>query len=64
MKRRIESNLDRVSRKEAELRDEKTSASQRNQLRSEIRDLDRQRETLRDELFSDERELQRLRKAP
>ena len=64
LKRRIDSNLDRVSRKEAELREEKTSASQRNRLRSEIRDLDRQRETLRDELFSAERELERLRKAP
>ncbi len=64
LKRRIDNNLDEVSRKEAELRDEKTSASRRNQLRSEIRDLDRQRESLRDELFSAERELERLRKAP
>ena len=64
LKRRIDNNLDGVSRKEAELRDEKTSSSRRNQLRSEIRDLDRQRETLRDELFSAERELERLRRAP
>jgi len=64
LKHRIDNNLDEISRKEAELRDEKTSASQRNKLRSEIRDLDRLRETLRDELFSAERELERIRKAP
>lgn len=64
LKRRIDNNLDEISRKEAELRDEKTSASRRNQLRSEIRELDRQRETLRDELFSTERELEDLRQAP
>jgi hypothetical protein len=64
LKRRIDTNLDEVSRKEAELRDEKTSASRRNQLKSEIRELDRQRETLRDELFSTERELEGLRMAP
>jgi len=64
LKHRIDNNLDEVSRKEAELRDEKTSSSQRNKLRSEIRDLDRQRETLRDDLFSAERELERILKAP
>ena len=62
LKRRIDTNLTAVRGKEAELRDEKTSASRRNQLRSEIRDLDRQRETLRDDLFSAERELERQRR--
>jgi len=55
LKRRINSNLDEVSRKETELRDQKTSDSKRNQLRSEIRELDRRRESLRDELFTAER---------
>jgi hypothetical protein len=64
LKRRIDNKLYEVSRKESELREEKTSTSRRNQLRSEIRDLDRQRESLRDELFSAERELERLRRAP
>lgn len=64
LKNRINNQLYAIKRKEAELRDEKTSASRRNQIRSEIRDLDRDRETLRDELFSAERELERLRKAP
>ena len=64
LKKRISSNLDEVSRKETELRDQKTSDSKRNQLRSEMRDLDRRRESLRDELFTAERELDRQRKAP
>jgi hypothetical protein len=64
LKRRIQSNLDEVSRKETELRDSKTSDSRRSQLRSEMRDLDRRRESLRDELFSAERELDRVRRAP
>jgi len=64
LKRRIQSNLDEVSRKETELRDQKTSDSKRNQLRSEIRELDRRRESLRDELFTAERELDRIPKAP
>jgi hypothetical protein len=64
LKRRVNSNLDEISRKETELRDQKTSDSKRNQLRSEIRDLDRRRESLRDELFSAERELDRIPKVP
>ena len=64
LKKRINSNLDEVSRKETELRDQKSSDSKRNQLRSEIRDLDRRRESLRDELFTAERELERLRQGP
>jgi hypothetical protein len=64
LKRRLNSNLDEVSRKETELRDQKASDSKRNQLRSEMRDLDRRRESLRDELFTAERELDRVRKAP
>jgi hypothetical protein len=64
LKKRINNNLDEVSRKETELRDQKTSDSKRSQLRSEMRDLDRRRESLRDELFTAERELDRLRRAP
>ena len=64
LKRRISNNLDEVSRKETELRDQKSSDSKRNQLRSEIRELDRRRESLRNELFSSERELERLRQVP
>ena len=64
LKRRISNNLDEVSRKETELRDQKTSDSKRNQLRSEMRELDRRRESLRDDLFSAERELDRARKTP
>jgi hypothetical protein len=61
LKRRIKTNLDEVSNKENELRQEKTSDSRRNQLRSDIRELDRRRESLRDDLFAVERELERLR---
>ena len=64
LKRRIKTNLDEVSNKEIELRKEKTSDSKRNQLRSEIRELDRRRESLRDDLFTDERELERIPKGP
>jgi hypothetical protein len=64
LKRRINNNLDEVSRKETELRDQKASDSKRNQLRSEIRELDRRRESLRDELSTAERELDRIPKAP
>jgi hypothetical protein len=64
LKRRIKNNLDEVSRKENELRDQKISDSKRNQLRSEIRDLDRRRESLRDDLFTAERELERIPKGP
>ena len=64
LKRRIKSNLDEVSRKENELRDQKISDSKRNQLRSEIRELDRRRESLRDDLFTAERELERIPKGP
>lgn len=60
LRRRIQSNQDEVSRKETELRDKKTSDSRRNELRSEIRELDRRRESLRDDLFAAERELDRL----
>ncbi len=64
LKRRISNNLDEVSRKESELREKKTSDSRRNELRSEIRDLDRRRESLRDDLFTAESELERVRRAP
>jgi len=64
LKRRIKNNLDEVSRKENELRDQKISDSKRNQLRGEIRELDRRRESLRDELSTAERELDRISKVP
>jgi Protein of unknown function (DUF2799) len=64
LKRRIQNNLDEISRKETELREQKTSDSRRNQLRSEIRDLDRRRESLRDDLFTAEGDLERRRKVP
>ena len=64
LKKRIKNNLDEVSRKENELRDQKISDSKRNQLRGEIRDLDRRRESLRDDLFTAERELERIPKGP
>jgi hypothetical protein len=47
-----------------QLRDQKNSDSKRNQLRSEIRELDRRRESLRDDLFTAERELERIPKGP
>ncbi|MBI5584581.1 MAG: DUF2799 domain-containing protein [Deltaproteobacteria bacterium] len=61
LKNRINSNLDEVSNKEAELREKKTSDSRRKELRSDIRELDRRRESLRDDLFQAERELDRAR---
>ena len=64
LKKRISNNLDEVSRKETELREQKTSDSKRNQLRSEIRDLDRRRESMRDDLFTAGRELDRIPKGP
>ncbi len=62
LKSRIDSNLDEVSRKEYELREKKSSDSRAKELRSEIRELDRRRESLRDDLFNAERELDRARR--
>jgi hypothetical protein len=63
LKRRIRINLDKVSNKEAELQKDKPSKSRREELRSEIRDLDRERESLRDDLYDAERELAKLRRS-
>ena len=57
----IETNRSAVSWREAELRGDKASDARKSNLRSEIRDLDRQREALRDRLFTAERELDRVR---
>ena len=57
----IEKNRSAVSWREAEVRGDKASDSRKSNLRSEIRELDRQRESLRDQLFAAERELDRIR---
>lgn len=62
IKQDIKSNLDEVSSKESELRKKDISDKRRRDLHSEIRDLDRRREWLRDKLFSAEAELDRVRK--
>ena len=56
----IDDNLSTVSRNEAELRSERTSDARRSQLRSEIRELDRRRESLRVAQANAERELARV----
>jgi hypothetical protein len=63
LKSRIQTNLNKVSNKEAELQKEKSSKSRREELRSEIRELDRERESLRDDFYDAERELARLQRA-
>lgn len=62
LKQNIKSNLDDISRKESELRNKDTSEARRKELHSEIRDLDRRRESLRDDLYRAEQELDRVRK--
>lgn len=61
LRKEIETNRSAISWREAELRGDKASDARKGNLRSEIRDLDRQRETLRDRLFAAERELERVR---
>lgn len=61
LRKSIDTNRGDVSWRESEIRSDKTSDSRRSQLRSEVRDLDRRRETLRDNLVVAERELDRLR---
>ena len=56
----IETNRSAVSWREAEIRGDKASDERKGNLRSQIRDLDRQREALRDRLFTAERELDRV----
>jgi hypothetical protein len=62
LKSRIRTNMDKASYKEAEFRKEK-NADSRDQLRSEIREIDRDRESLRNDLYAAERELARLRRS-
>jgi Protein of unknown function (DUF2799) len=57
----LETNRSAVSWREAEVRGDKASEARKNNLRSEIRDLDRQREALRERLAIAERELDRVR---
>ena len=59
----IERNRGDISWRESEIRSDKTSDSRRAQLRSDIRELDRNREALRDDLARAERDLDRLRAA-
>ena len=56
----IERNRGDVSWRESEIRSDKTNDSRRAQLRSDVRELDRNREVLRDDLASAERDLDRL----
>ena len=60
LRRAIERNRGDVGWREAEIRSDKTSDSRRAQLRSDVRELDRNREVLRDDLVRAERELDRL----
>ena len=61
LRKSIDSNRGDVSWRESEIRSDKTSDSRRSQLRSEVRELDRKREAMRDELVIAERDLDRLR---
>lgn len=60
LRRAIERNRGDVSWREAEIRSDKTSDSRRAELRSQVRELDRNREAMRDDLVRAERELDRL----
>lgn len=61
LRKALETNRSAISWREAEIRGDKASDSRRANLRSEIRDLDRQRDGMRDELVAAERTLDRLR---
>jgi hypothetical protein len=60
LRRGIERNRGDVGWRESEIRSDKTSDSRRAELRSQVRELDRDREALRDNLVRAERELDRL----
>jgi hypothetical protein len=60
LRRAIERNRGDVSWRESEIRSDRTSDSRRAELRSQVRELDRDREALRDNLVRAERELDRL----
>ena len=63
LRRAIERNRGDVMWREAEIRGDKASDSRRAQLRSDVRELDRTREALRNDLVAAERDLDRLRAA-
>jgi hypothetical protein len=60
LRRAIERNRGDVSWRESEIRSDRTSDSRRAELRSQVRELDRDREALRDNLVRAERELNHL----
>lgn len=60
LRRAIERNRGDVSWRESEIRSDKTSDSRRAELRSQVRELDRNREAMRDDLVRAERDLDRL----
>ena len=64
LRRAIERNRGDVSWRESEIRSDKTSDSRRQQLRNDVRDLDYQRNALRDDLVRAERDLDRLMAEP
>jgi Protein of unknown function (DUF2799) len=60
LRRAIERNRGDVSWRESEIRSDRTSDSRRAELRSQVRELDRDRDALRDNLARAERELDHL----
>ena len=60
LRRAIERNRGDVSWRESEIRSDRTSDSRRSELRGQVRELDRNREALRDDLVRAERELDHL----
>jgi hypothetical protein len=60
LRRAIERNRGDVSWRESEIRSDRTSDSRRSELRSQVRELDRNREAIRDDLVRAERDHDRL----
>ena len=61
LRKEIEANRSAISWREAEIRHGRASDDRKNNLRNEVRDLDRRRERLREQLYGAEQEVQRLR---
>lgn len=61
LRKELEANRSAISWREAEIRYGRASDDRKNNLRNEVRDLDRRREPLREQLYRAEQELQRLR---
>ena len=61
LRKELEANRSAVSWREAEIRYGRASDDRKNNLRNEVRDLDRRRERLREQLYGAEQEVQRLR---